>query len=147
MNTPNNKRIDGLLTYWKTALVMCFVGTVIVAEPVITCKPQALRGIPGEPLKMEIAIEMDHASPVKLKIPAARQLFLRTIETIPIQRTNSGRYIQKRIVLWQGLEAGTLSLTNIIFASSEMEMICPEVKITIDAIQPALPPKKIEVAE
>ena len=98
---------------WRTALPVLAATVALAGEPLITCEPQELRGIPGEPLQLEITIETDRAAPIHLRIPAVSNLVLRTVEKIPIQRTESGRYVQKRIILWQGIEAGSVTLTNL----------------------------------
>jgi hypothetical protein len=141
--------------YWKIAGLILFAGLVLAGEPVLTCTPQELRGIPGEPLQVELAVETDRAVPIKLQIPAVSNLVLRSIEKIPIRRTENGTYIQKRIVIWQGVEAGSVTLTNLslVFQTVEptapglaeklrsLEKKCPDIEIIIDAVEPADPPR------
>ena len=143
------------MEYWKIILPAVVALSSFAAEPVITCEPRELRGVPGEPLRLEITVEADRAAPVQLQIPAVSNLFLRTVEKIPIQRTETGHYIQKRVIIWQGLEAGSTTLTNltVVFQTLEnvdavssprfqgLEKKAPTIGIVIDKIEPAKPPK------
>ena len=149
------------MEYWKIILPAVIALSSFAAEPVITCEPCELRGVPGEPLRLEITVEADRAAPIQLRIPAISNLFLRIVEKIPIQRTKEGRYIQKRIVIWQGLEAGSTTLTNLTVSFQTLENVdavssprfqglekkVPNIGIVIDAVTPAEPPKKAEAAE
>lgn len=94
-------------------IVALLAGTTRAGEPVLTVEPRELHGLPGEPLQVELTIETDHVTPIQLRIPAVSNLVLRTVEKIPIRRTDDGCYIQKRIVIWQGIEAGSVTLTNL----------------------------------
>lgn len=130
-----------------TILALLIAGHGLAGEPVITCSPQELRGVPGEPLQLEITIETDRALPAKLGIPHIDNLYLRTVETVPIQRTEDGCYVQKRIVIWQGLESGSIGLTNLAIRFQESDQYVPEIKITIDDVKPAEPPETTEENE
>lgn len=149
------------MKYWKIILTTLAAATCFAGEPVITCQPQQLRGLPGEPLQVEITIQTNHAIPAQLHIPQINSLHLRTVEKIPIQRTEEGRYIQKRVVIWQGLEAANLSLTNLVVRFQPLEnegadfptigkekaaltASVPNIGIIIDAVEPANPPAKTE---
>ena len=98
---------------WFVILLSLITASALAGDPVITCEPRELRGVPGQPLQAELTVESDRANPIQLRIPAVRNLFLRTVEKIPIRRTAKGRYIQKRIIIWQGIEAGATTLTNL----------------------------------
>jgi len=98
---------------WTSILLSLTAAAALAGEPVITCEPRELRGVPGQPLQLEITITADRASPIQLRIPRIENLHLRTVEKIPIQRTKEGRYTQKRILIWQGLETGSVTLTNL----------------------------------
>jgi hypothetical protein len=133
-----------LMNDWKTALLILVATTALAGDPKITCEPRELRGVPGEPLQVELTIETDHAVPMQLRIPSINKLVLRTVEKIPIQRTPEGRYVQKRIVIWQGVEAGTTTLTNLMVQTGTTTQLLPNIAITIDAVIPAEPPAKKE---
>jgi hypothetical protein len=148
----------GTLEHWKLIFVTAIASSCLAGEQVITCSPQQLRGVPGEPLQLEVSIETDRALPAQLRIPHHPSLYLRTVEKIPIQRAAGGRYIQKRIIIWQGLEAASLTLTNLLvsFQGPEpagttasprvqtLEKKCPDIRITIEDVEPATPPAKKE---
>ena len=109
---------------------------------VLTCEPQTLHGIPGEPLQTMLTIESSHTQPALLSIPAASNIVLRTIEKIPLQRTRAGRYIQKRLIIWQGTEAGTTTLTNLTVTLGHDQTCFPPIQITIAPVEIAMPPQK-----
>lgn len=137
------------------SLTVLFLSSVLsVAEPAISCNPRELRGLPGQPLRLTVTVETDRAASIQLKIPAVSNLVLRTVEKIPIRRTEEGRYLQQRTILWQGTEPGQTTLTNLTvvfqtleksaagvppaFQSSEKKV--PAIGITIEAVEPAKPP-------
>lgn len=138
--------------------VALLTGTTLAGKPVLTVEPRELRGLPGEPLQIELTIETDHVTPIQLRIPVVSNLVLRTVEKIPIRRTDEGRYIQKRIVIWQGVEAGSITLTNLTALFQGLEhfvpnigkekpvatQLLPSIGITINDITPAKPPAKKE---
>ena len=125
-----------------TATLCLLAATLLADEPLITCTPQELRGIPGEPLQLKLTVKTDRANPIQLQIPTLTNLFLRTVEKIPIQRTKDGHYIQKRLIIWQGLEAGSINLTNLTIVLQDSKTNAPSVKISIDTVEPATPPQE-----
>ena len=149
------------MKYFNIILALLIAGSALASEPVITCSPTSLRGVPGQPLQLEVTAITDRASPIRLMIPHTDILHLHSVEKIPIQRTDEGRYVQKRIIIWQGTEAGSTSVTNltVIFQGLEnvdavssprfqaLEKKVPKVGIIIEAVEPAEPPKKKETAE
>jgi hypothetical protein len=129
----------------KTVLLTLFAGTVLAGETIVLkCDPQVLRGLPGEPLRAELTIETPDAKPVRVLIPAVSNLLLRTVEKVPIQRTKEGRFVQKRIIIWQGVEAGSTLVTNLSVQVGTATQLLPSIGITIDAVEPAAPPAKGE---
>jgi len=96
-----------------TLASVLFTSSALATKPVMTCEPRVLRGVPGEPLQVTLTVETDRAAPMQLHIPSVSNLVLRTVEKIPIRRTPAGRYIQKRILIWQGLESGSTTITNL----------------------------------
>ena len=112
----------------------------LAGEPVLTCEPQALKGLPGEPLEVELTAVSDRATPMHLLIPSVSNLVLRTVERIPIQRADDGRYVQKRVVLWQGVESGSAMVTNLCTDLGGATNRFPSIEITIAPVEPALPP-------
>ena len=155
------------MKYFNIILALLIAGSALASEPVITCSPKSLRDVPGQPLQLEVTAITDRASPIKLMIPHIDILHLHSVEKIPIQRTNEGRYVQKRIIIWQGTEAGSTSVTNLTVSFQTLENVdavfagvtaraprfqalekkVPKVGIVIDVVEPAEPPKKKETAE
>jgi hypothetical protein len=129
----------------KTIFLILTATIARAGEPEITCEPRELRGVPGAPLQVELTVETDHATPILLRVPSVSNLVLRTVEKIPIRRTTEGRFIQQRILIWQGIEAGSTSLTNLIVVFHPFEKKGPDIEITVDAVLPAAPPPKKEV--
>lgn len=123
-------------------LLALWTGFVLAGGPVLTLDPRVLRGVPGEPLQIELTIETADTLPVRLLVPSISNLTVRTVERIPIRRTAEGRFVQKRIVIWQGLEAGTTTLTNLLAETSAGRFAFPPVQITVDPVEPAKPPVK-----
>lgn len=134
----------------RVAVLLLTAGTSLAAEPVITCEPRELRGVTGEPLRLEISVETDHAVPIQLKIPHINLLHLNTVEKVPIQRAASGRYIQKRTIFWQGLESGQTTITNltVLFQGSEnSSQEVPDIEIIIEEVKAAEPPIEAQEEE
>jgi len=124
-----------MLEYWKIVLMTLLAGSTLAAGPVVLkCHPQVLRGIPGAPLRTELIVETPDAKPIRVLIPAVSNLFLRAVEKIPIQRTADGQFIQKRIVIWQGVEAGSVTITNLSAEIDGSTNLFPVLNITVDAV-------------
>ena len=121
--------------YWKITVCTLFAGSALAAGPVVLkCQPQVLRGIPGAPLRAELTVETTDAQPVRVVIPAISNLFLRTVEKVPIQRTADGQFVQKRIVIWQGTEAGSVTLTNLSAIIEGATNLFPALEITVNEV-------------
>ena len=118
-------------------------GTALAGEPVLTVEPCELRGVPGAPLRAELTVTTPDAKPVRLLIPETSNLVLRAVEKIPLQRTGAGLFVQRRIVIWQGVEAGQTVLTNLTAGIGGVQYIFPNLGITVDAVPVAPPPEKI----
>lgn len=124
-----------------------FAGAVPAGEMVLTIDPQTLRGIPGEQLRTELTVETALAGPVQIRIPSASNLVLRAVEKIPIRRTKAGTFVQKRIIIWQGVEAGSTAVTNLTAVFQGLERFFPNLGITVDAVEPAKPPEPKQETE
>jgi len=133
-----------VVNFLKRIPPILLAGTALAGEPALTVEPRELRGVPGEPLRIELTVETVDAVPVRLRIPAVSNLLVRTVERIPIRRTESGRFVHQRIVIWQGLEAETVTLTNLIAETSSGRLTFPEVRITVEAVEPARLPARPE---
>jgi hypothetical protein len=129
----------------KLILPALFISAALAGEPVLTVEPRELHGVPGEPLNAELRVETPNVSPVRILIPEASNLVLQVVEKVPVRRTPAGTFIQKRTVIWQGVEAGQTFLTNLTAEIDGVPHIFPALKITVDAVDPALPPVKESV--
>jgi len=149
----------GTLDHWKVIFLGVFAGICLADEPTIICEPRELRGMPGEPLRLMLTIETDRITPFRVRIPAVRNLFLRAVEKIPVQRNDKGRYLQQRVILWQGIESGQSSITNLVveFQSSKNHnpkgsgsgaekggriQSVPSIEVIIYEVAPAEPPEQ-----
>ena len=122
-------------------LAWCVSATVWAAEPVeLRCEPQTLSGVPGAPLRVELTAETARAWPMRLQIPAVSNLVLRTVERIPVQKSDDSRFVQKRIILWQGVQGGTTTLTNLCAEINGTRHCFPALTIAISNVTPATPP-------
>ena len=130
------------MDYWKFMLWIWVSASVLAGEPVLTVEPRTLHGVPGEPLCAELSVETPKVMPVRFMIPEASNLVLRTVEKVPIQRTVDGQFIQKRTVIWQGIEAGQTVLTNLTAEIDGASHFFSNLGITVDAVNPAPPPVK-----
>ena len=124
----------------KQILPLLFYGISLAAEPLLSVEPRDLHGVPGEPMQMVLTVETADAAPVRLRVPAVSNLMVRAVERIPIRRTEDGRFVHKRIVIWQGVEAGSITLTNLTVEAGSGPLVFPDVRITVKAVEPAQPP-------
>ncbi len=127
---------------WKFILWMFFSVNALAGEPVLTIEPHALHGVPGEPLRVELSVETSTVTPVRMRIPETSNLVMMVVEKIPVRRTQTGTFVQKRIVIWQGIEAGQTVLTNLTAEIDGAPHLFPAIGITVDAVEPAPPPTK-----
>jgi len=126
----------------KLTLLLALVYTAVAATPVLTIEPRELRGLPGEPLSAWLTVETTNAKPILISVPSTSNLVIRTIEKIPIQRNTNGRFIQRRRIIWQGIEAGRSVIDHLSINQDGVIYTFPTLEITIDAVQPAAPPLK-----
>lgn len=121
-------------------MVLCFLLPLRVLHagdpPVLKCEPSFLRGVSGEPLQVTLTVESRSADPVTLHIPEIPFLTLRAVEKIPLRLSGAKTVVQKRIVIWQGLEAGTVTLENLCAEIAGKRRLFPPLKITVDPVPP-----------
>ncbi len=106
----------------------------------LSTEPRNLQGVPGEPLQIELAANTARAWQLHLRVPAISNLVLRAVENVPMTRTEKGRFVQKRVILWQGVEAGTATITNLVAEINGETLHFPPVEITVAAVEPAARP-------
>lgn len=126
--------------YRNIALMMMLACTVLAGGPVLDIEPRELRGVPGKPLRAVLTVETSEADPLRLQIPQVSNLFVRVVERVPIRRTETGRFVQQRVILWQGLDAGTTTLTYLTALLGGTTHRFPEIRIQIDEVDAARPP-------
>lgn len=127
---------------WKIMLLASFAATVLAGDAVLMCEPDRLRGVPGEPLQVEVSVETERVTPVDLSMSPIDGLYLCVVETVPITRTKRGTFVQKHMLVWQGLEAGSFTLTNLTVQVGGDVYDLPKVDVSINAVEPALPPEQ-----
>ena len=66
-----------------------------------------------------------------MHIPADPLLLLRAVEKLPIQRTREGVIVHKRVVLWQALEPGTVTMNAISVETRGRKVLFPAITITV----------------
>ena len=92
--------------------------------------PQQFDVVPGEPIRLQLTVRADSAIAFRLHIPQTPLLKLRTIEKSPVRRTAEG-LIYQRVVIWQGLEPGTVELTDLSIETAEKKLLFPQVTINV----------------
>ena len=121
-------------------LALCLLIQVIPVcgsePPVLTCEPQTLHGVPGEPLQVRLSVESQSADPVTLHIPDVPLLALRAVEKIPLHLSKENSIIQERLVIWQGLEPGTVTITQLSAEIAGKQFPFPPLEITIESVPP-----------
>jgi hypothetical protein len=97
----------------------------------LACEPRTIQVVPGEPVRVELTIEADSAAPLRMHIPADPLLVLRAVEKLPIRRTKEGVIVHKRVVLWQALEPGTVTMHAISVETQGRKVLFPAITITV----------------
>jgi len=123
-------------------LLVLETGTALAVGPALTVMPRELRGLPGEPLCAALTVITSDARPVDIRIPDVSNLVVRAVEKIPIQRTADGLFVQGYRIIWQGLNSGSVTVTNLTAVFQETRQTFPSLKITVDDVEAALPPAK-----
>ena len=120
------------------ALIALFALTAVpVAETMaeervcLQCTPRTFHVVPGEPMRLELTVRSDSAAPIRLHVPGDPLLKLRAVEKLPVRRNREGEIVQKRIVVWQGLEPGTVKVKNLSVETRGQNLLLPEVTITV----------------
>lgn len=120
----------GLL--WLLVLMGVFAPAAMAEERVhLDCTPRTFRVVPGEPMRLELTVHADSAEPIRLHVPGDPRLKLRAVEKLPVQRTREGAIAHKRVVVWQGLEPGTITMKNLSVETKGQKRLFPEVTITV----------------
>ncbi len=114
-------------------LLMCFGAAAARAgdRRELQCTPQSLQGLPGEPIRVRLTVALPAAKTIDWRIPAHPLLKVRAVEKLPVRRTRQGSVIYERVVLWQGLEPGTVRLKNLAIQIDRQKLTFPAITITI----------------
>ncbi len=113
-------------------LLLLYTPAAMAQENVrLACAPCTFQVIPGEPMRLELTVEADSAAAVRLHIPADPLLVLRAVEKLPVQRTNEGVIVHRRVVVWQALEPGTVKMNAISVETQGRKQRFPEISITV----------------
>ncbi len=97
----------------------------------LDCAPRTFDVVPGQPMRLELTVQADSAAPIRVHIPGDRRLKLRAVEKLPLRRTPEGVIVHRRIVVWQGLEPGTITMKALSVETQGRKLLFPEVTITV----------------
>jgi hypothetical protein len=97
----------------------------------LACVPRTFQVVPGEPMRLELTVEADSALPLRVHLPADPLLVLRAVEKPPVQRTREGVIVYRRVVIWQALEPGTVTMNDLSIETRGRKWRFPEISITV----------------
>jgi hypothetical protein len=113
-------------------LLLLFTPLTMAQENVrLACEPRTVAVVPGEPVRVEFTVQCASAAPVRVHIPADPLLVLRAVEKLPVRRTTEGVMIHKRVVIWQALEPGAVTMKAISVDTQGRKRLFPEITITV----------------
>lgn len=114
------------------ALVLLLATTARAEDGVrLTCTPQAFQAVPGEPLRLHLTVHAAAALRFRWHVPDEPRLQVRAIEKLPVQRTRQGVVVYQRVILWQGLEPGTVQIKTLAIETGNRKLFFPDVTITV----------------
>lgn len=123
---------DGLRLLFLLSLAAAFATATMAGERVqLECTPRTFRVVPGEPMRLELTVQADSAAPIHLHVPGDPLLKLRAVEKLPVRRTRDGLIVHRRVVVWQGLEPGTVTMKTLSVETKGQKRLFPEVTVTI----------------
>jgi hypothetical protein len=112
--------------------MLIFVPVTMAEEKLrLGCTPQTIQVVPGEPLRLRLTVHADSAVPLRWHVPHDPRLKLRAIEKLPVRRTREGVVVYERVVVWQGLEPGTVAIDTVSIETEGQKLLFPQVTITI----------------
>lgn len=113
-------------------LLLLFAPAALARENIrLAVEPRRVQVLPGEPVRLELTVQADSAAPVRWRVPADPLLVLRAVEKLPLQRTQGGVIVHKRVVLWQALEPGAVAMKAISVETQGRKLLFPEITITV----------------
>ena len=113
-------------------LATAVVPAVASGEDVrVACTPRAFRVVPGEPMRLELTVRSDSAVSLRLHVPGNPLLKLRAVEKLPVRQTPEGAIVYKRVVVWQALQPGVITMTDVSVETKKRKHIFPKVTINV----------------
>lgn len=97
----------------------------------LSLQPRAVQVLPGEPVRVELTVQADSAAPVRLQVPADPRLMLRAVEKLPVQQTDEGVIVHRRVIVWQALEPGVIRAQTITLEAGGRKLRFPAMTITV----------------
>jgi hypothetical protein len=80
---------------------------------------------------VQLTVRSDSVASLTWHVPRQPLLQLRAIEKLPVRRTADGVIVQKRVLVWQALEPGTVSMKTLAIESRRSKLCFPEISITV----------------
>ena len=122
----------------RDAVLLLLLATVVLVPPTMAkenvrlrCAPRAFEVVPGEPIRAELTVRADSATPIHVRVPQDPRLKLRAFEKLPVQRAEDGAIVHRRVVVWQGLEPGTIKMKTLSVEIRGQKLLFPEVTVTV----------------
>jgi hypothetical protein len=114
------------------------------SEVELSVQPQHSRALPGELQCIDLTIEMDSAFKAVLRVPHSSNLLVRAVERYPVARSSKGGFLQKRRLVFQGVESGITVMTNLMVETGGTVHCFPPLTIEVLDVEKAKPPKAAE---
>ena len=123
----------------KTAVSLALLALLLTSSPAtmaeenvrLQCTPHTFQVVPGEPIRLELTVRADSAVPLRVHVPDEPLLMLRAFEKLPVRRTAEGVVFYRRVVVWQGLEPGTIKIKTLSVEANGQKRLFPEVTISV----------------
>jgi hypothetical protein len=113
-------------------LLLWFAPLATAVEPVrLAAKPREFTVVPGEPVRVQLTVRADSAERVRIHVPADPLLVLRAVEKRPVRLDQEGALIHTRVVIWQPLEPGTVTMHAIWAETGGRKLTFPEITISV----------------
>lgn len=129
---PGASHVGTAVTLVLLSLLLPFAPATMAHENVrLACDPRTVHCVPGEPVRVELTVQADSAAPVLIHIPADPTLVLRAVEKLPVRRAKDGAIVQRRVVVWQALEPGSVRVDRISVETQGRKLLFPAISITV----------------
>lgn len=133
-----NFKVARLRCAW-CALLILPVLTIMLAPPTaaaeesvrLQCTPRKFQVVPGQPIRLELILRTDSAASFRWHVPDHPLLKLRTLEKLPVRLSPKGVIVYRRMVLWQALGPGVVSIDKLSVETKGRKRLFPEVTITV----------------